>query len=125
MGKMAYIFGFFRLIWESAMNYTSVKYLALVILSVLFYYMIPRKYRWCVLLLSGIFFLISVSDGVGMILVFLFSALITWLAYGAVYSFLDQGVTFWQALVSPVALVFLALDIVFAFFAFTKKEAGT
>ena len=80
MGKMAYIFGFFRLIWESAMNYTSVKYLALVILSVLFYYMIPRKYRWCVLLLSGIFFLISVSDGVGMILVFLFSALITWLA---------------------------------------------
>ena len=62
---------------------------------------------------------------VKIIVLTLVTALITWLAYGAVYSFLDQGVTFWQALISPVALVFLALDIVFAFFAFTKKEAGT
>ncbi len=53
----------------------------------------------------------------------LVSALITWLAYGAVYSFLDQGVTFWNALVSPVALIFLVLDTVFAYFAYTKKES--
>ena len=52
---------------------------------------------------------------VKIIVLTLVTALITWLAYGAVYSFLDQGVTFWQALITPLGLIFLAFDLVTCF----------
>ncbi len=77
---MAYIQGFLKLIWESAMSYTAVKYFALVAIAFLLYYIIPKKVRWSVLLLASFVFLLSVSDGYGMILVFAFSILVSYLA---------------------------------------------
>ena len=49
------------------------------------------------------------------------SALITWLAYGAAYTCIGPGCTFWQALVTPVTLVFTVLHTV-ALFCYNLKN---
>ena len=51
----------------------------------------------------------------------LLSVLISWLAYGITCAVIEQDATFWQALCSPVALVFLAVETVAWFFIHLKK----
>ncbi len=49
--------------------------------------------------------------------------LIGWLAFGLFSTLLENSLTFWQALITPLALIFLAMDLV-ATFVSTKNQNG-
>lgn len=60
------------------MSIASLQFVAFIIITVVFYYLISAKYRWTILLLASVVFYVSFS--VGGIFVLLATALLTWFA---------------------------------------------
>ena len=50
--------------------------------------------------------------------------LIGWLAFGLFCTLVDGTITFWSALVTPLALIFLAFDLVSCFISNRDQSAG-
>lgn len=44
------------------MSLVSISFFLLVALAVILYYLVPMKYRWMILMLSSVFFIVSVND---------------------------------------------------------------
>lgn len=61
------------------MNVASAEFLIFTLISVIFYYAIPVRYRWFVLLLSSIAFIMS-SNGLLLVLVMLITTTVTYFA---------------------------------------------
>ena len=47
---------------------------------------------------------------------------VSWLGFGAFCSLMDGQLSFWQALITPLALIFVAIDAVTSFVRFRNKD---
>ena len=71
---------FLAFLWNSKVQYTAFAYFVLVGFSVLFYYLLPKRLRWAVILVTNCIFLYWANDhGKKRVLVFLSSILVSYL----------------------------------------------
>ena len=47
---------------------------------------------------------------------------VSWLSFGAFCSLVDSSMSFWQALITPLALIFVAIDAVTSFVRFRNRD---
>ena len=62
------------------MSYTSLIYYVMVIVLLIIYYAVPKRFRWLVLLSGSIYFYTQVIQRKGQIALFLLSIIISYLA---------------------------------------------
>ena len=65
-----YLIGLIKSIFDAPMSYMAVKYFILVAGALLLYYILPKRFRWTVLLLGSGYFYYAISDNKKQMLVF-------------------------------------------------------
>lgn len=75
-----FFYGLLEIVHAAPMNYTAARYFLFVALTVVLYYVLPRKVRWTVLMISSGYFYYVVSDDRRQLLVFAMSIAISYFA---------------------------------------------
>ena len=65
-----YLIGLIKSIFDAPMSYMTIKFFVLVAGALLLYYILPKKFRWTVLLLGSGYFYYAISGSRKQMLVF-------------------------------------------------------
>lgn len=114
-----YILGLFQAVISGPMSYITARFFLMVFALTIFYYLLPLKFRWCVLLLGSGYFYFRITASSKQLIVIALSIIVSYSAGLLIVKFQEKKSG------SPISLLFLWLGILFSAFPLIASKCGS